>query len=237
VNEAGVVLDIDGGRLHVARAQRYPAGTGGYTVVLLHGAGSGTDSPVLAQLAELLGRAGVDVARLEMPYRVAGRRAPDRAPRLDSVLRAAVAALGATTLALAGRSMGARVACRCARDVGAVGVLALGFPLQPPGGRPSRAGELAGAGVPVLVVQGERDPFGMPGPDAAADIEVRVVAGGDHEFHTRARDGRRTADAVAEAASVGAAWLVGRLTGAAARESQETVRGYESSTNSTAEVR
>jgi predicted alpha/beta-hydrolase family hydrolase len=244
----------------------------GCAVVLLHGAGSGTDVRVLAQLAELLLEAGVDVARLEMPYRVAGRRAPDRATRLDAVLRAAVAALGDVSrqpppqppppgvpsdrerseqsdgsgssgristapVALAGRSMGARVACRCARDVGATGVLALGFPLTPAGGRPDRGAELAGTGVPVLVVQGDRDRFGMPQPDAARGIEVHVVAGADHEFHTRARDRRDTIDAVAEAARVGAAWLVGRLAAAAARESAAAARGYDSSTRSTTEVR
>jgi predicted alpha/beta-hydrolase family hydrolase len=265
--EPSVSIEVDGALLHVARAQRRQASqesnatsvgsiVPGCAVVLLHGAGSGTDVPVLAQLAELLVDAGVDVARLEMPYRVAGRRAPDRATRLDAVLRAAVAALSGAPVALAGRSMGARVACRCARDVGAAGVLALGFPLYPAGsagrppsaqgtmitpplagGRPDRGAELAGTGVPVLVVQGDRDRFGMPQPDAARGIEVHVVAGADHEFHTRARDRRNTIDAVAEAARVGAAWLVGRLAAAAARESAEAARGYDSSTRSTAEVR
>jgi predicted alpha/beta-hydrolase family hydrolase len=155
-----------------------------------------------------------------MPYRVAGRRAPDRPARLDSVLGAAVAVLGRPRpLALAGASMGARVACRTAHAAGTVGVLALGFPLSPPGGadasrrrrEASRQGELAGAGVPVLVVQGERDAFGVPRPDPARGIELHIVAGADHSFRTRRMDGRTTEDAVAEAAATGGDWLLCRL--------------------------
>jgi uncharacterized protein len=231
---------VDGARLIVVPGRR--GGVGG-TVMFLHGAGTGTTTPLFNRLGELLVAAGVDVARLEMPYRVAGRRAPDRPARLDSVLSAAVARLGlapphsasprrgtaARPVALAGASMGARVACRTAHAVGAVGVLALGFPLSPPGGRPSRRpseaggiiggasrrrseasrqGELDGAGVPVLVVQGERDAFGMPRPDPARRIELYVVTGADHSFRTRRVDGRTAEDAVAEAASTGGAWLL-----------------------------
>jgi predicted alpha/beta-hydrolase family hydrolase len=216
-------LDVDGGRLSIVPGERPPSvpadgaagDPAGGTVVLLHGAGSGTEVPVLAGLAARLAAAGLDVARLEMPYRVAGRRAPDRPARLDGVLRAAAAALRELgrpqPLALAGRSTGSRVACRCARDVAAAGVLALGFPLTPPGGRPGRAAELTGAGVPVLVIQGDRDPFGMPSPDRPRDVDVHVLAGADHSFRTRASDPRRTAEVEAEAIAVGAAWLVRRL--------------------------
>ncbi|OHV37446.1 MULTISPECIES: alpha/beta hydrolase family protein [Pseudofrankia] len=199
-------------------------------VVLLHGAGSGTDTPPLRRLTELLVAAGVTVGRLEMPYRVAGRKAPDRPARLDAVLMAAVAALigdvaaGAGTprrLALAGASTGSRVAVRTASAVGACAVLALGFPLNPPSrparpgiparDRPSRQAELSGAGVPVRVIQGERDSFGLPEPDARRGIEVVVVAGADHSFKVRVRDGRAAGEVVEEAAMLGATWLLRQL--------------------------
>ncbi len=200
---------LDGASL-VVRAAPPPAARG--LVILLHGAGSGTDTPVLAAVATRLLAADVSVAALEMPYRVGGKRPPDRAPRLDAVLRSAVEMLNAhRPLALAGASMGSRVACRCARAVGAVGVLALGFPLNPPRDRPSRAGELAGAGVDVLVVQGERDAFGRPAADPAAGRGLHVVAGADHSFKVRKMDGRPVADVVAEAATVGADWLLTQL--------------------------
>ncbi|MCM3925831.1 alpha/beta hydrolase, partial [Frankia sp. AiPs1] len=102
---------------------------------------------------------------------------------------------------------------------GARGVLALGFPLRPPGTtaagglKPSRQGELDGAGVPVLVVQGDRDTFGRPEPDPALDRRVYLVAGGDHSFRTRVRDGRPAGEAVAQAARIGAAFLLDRLGG------------------------
>ncbi|WP_051105608.1 alpha/beta hydrolase family protein [Parafrankia discariae] len=203
-------LLVDGGRLRVVPVPP-PAEVVG-TVVLLHGAGSGTDTPVLTALAERLTAAGVRVAALEMPYRVAGRRAPDRPARLDAVLTAAVTALGPPDrLALAGASMGSRVAVRRARAVGARAVLALGFPLEPPGGKPSRGPELAGAGVPVLVVQGSRDAFGRPVADPSRGIGVHVVAGADHSFRVRVRDGRPVGEVVGEAARVGASWLLGHL--------------------------
>ncbi|THJ75331.1 alpha/beta hydrolase [Candidatus Frankia alpina] len=205
-------IAVDGGRLRVV------PGTGASTVLFLHGAGSGGDTPLFDALAALLGVAGVRVARLEMPYRVAGRRAPDRPARLDAVATAAIEALGAPRpLALAGVSMGSRVAMRVAARTGVRAVLALGFPLQPPGTtaagqpKPSRQGELDGAGVPVLVVQGDRDSFGRPAPDPVLDRQVHLVVGGDHSFRTRVRDGRPAGDAVAQAARVGAAFLLERL--------------------------
>jgi uncharacterized protein len=210
-------IEVDGGRVAVVPAPGASAlGEPGGLVVLLHGAGSGTDSGVLVPLRAGLLALGVTVARLEMPYRVAGRRAPDRPARLDGVLRAALAALPAPRpVALAGRSMGARVACRCARDVGAVGVLALGFPLTPPARagatRPGRLGELRSAGTPVLVIQGERDAFGRPEPEPDLGIDVRIVAGADHSFTTRRADGRQPGAAADEAAGLGTRWLWDRL--------------------------
>lgn len=205
-----------GGFLGRARLDLEPAaGSPRALVVLLHGAGTGTGTPVLTDVAARLVAGGVTVARLEMPYRVAGKRPPDRPAVLDAVAREAVDALRlrapAAPLALAGASMGSRVACRCALATGAVGVVALGFPLLPPGGRPSRADELAGAGVDVLVVQGERDAFGMPAPDPAVRREVHVVAGADHSFRVRKADRRDPAEVVAEAAEAAATWLLARL--------------------------
>jgi uncharacterized protein len=221
-----------GGVLGRARLDLEPtAGCPRAMVVLLHGAGSGTRTPVLADLAARLVAGGVTVARLEMPYRVAGKRPPDRPAVLDAVLREAAAALRsrapAARLALAGASMGSRVACRCARDTGAVGVVALGFPLQPPGDRPSRAGELAGAGVDVLVVQGERDAFGRPAADPAAGRAVHVVAGADHSFKVRKADRRDPGEVVAEAAATAAAWLLARLDPAAGTGGQPDRPGAE----------
>nr|WP_250279243.1 alpha/beta family hydrolase [Frankia sp. Cppng1_Ct_nod] len=218
VNGDMTSLEVDGGRMFVVPAVGTPIGL----VVLLHGAGSGTDVGVLSELAARLPDAGVSVARLEMPYRVAGRRAPDRPARLDAVLRTAMGVLPhPRPVVLVGRSMGSRVACRCAREIGAVGVVAFGFPLFAPRGtlspgvpaadRPSRLPELLAAGVRVLVVQGDRDAFGMPDPDPARHIEVYVLHGADHAMRTRRRDGRTEADVINEASAVGADWIHRRL--------------------------
>ena len=124
---------------------------------------------------------GVSVALVEQPYRVAGRRSPAPATQLDAAWIAVVehlraGPLGDLPLITGGRSSGARVACRTAARTGAVGVLCLAFPVHPPG-RPekTRLGELDGVDVPVLVVQGASDPFGMP--PAAAGREVVTVPG------------------------------------------------------------
>jgi predicted alpha/beta-hydrolase family hydrolase len=130
---------------------------------------------------------------VEQPWHVAGRRVAVAPPRLDEAWLAALGALelrpGGSPLVVGGRSAGARVACRTATTVGAAGVLALAFPLHPPG-RPerSRVGELAAAGVPVVVVQGERDAFGTPADLAALalpDVEI-VQAPGDHALRAAA---------------------------------------------------
>lgn len=130
--------------------------------MLGHGAGGGIDTPDLLSLARALPPRGVTVVRVEQPWRVAGRRVAAPPPVLDAAWLDVLAALCIEgRLVVGGRSAGARVACRTARAVGAVGVLLLAFPLHPPG-RPdrSRLGELTAAGVPALVVQGERDVFG-----------------------------------------------------------------------------
>jgi uncharacterized protein len=156
-------------------------------LVLGHGAGGGVEAPDLRAAADAALSAQVTVALVEQPYRVAGRRSPAPATQLDSAWVAAVESLVAEELeglplVVGGRSAGARVACRTAAETGAVGVLCLAFPLQPPARRggaasPSRLEELDSVQVPLLVVQGERDRFGIP--PASARREVALVRG-DH---------------------------------------------------------
>ncbi|HET8657556.1 MAG TPA: alpha/beta family hydrolase [Micromonosporaceae bacterium] len=157
-----------------------PAGEPLSLLVLGHGAGGDVDAPDLAAVAGAALDAGAVVARVTQPYRVAGRRAPAPAAQLDSAWTAAVAQLrgagqpgAGRPLIVGGRSSGARVACRTAGPLGAAGVVALAFPLHPPG-RPdrSRAGELT-TGVPTLVVNGAADPFGVPVADGQVEVCVR----------------------------------------------------------------
>ena len=152
-----------------------------FLVLMTHGAGGGVDTrDVLAVRDAALARGGL-VARVLQPYRVRGARAPGAPGPQDAAWLEVVAALRAEQRGLplvqGGRSNGARVACRTAEQAGAVGVIALAFPLHPPG-RPeqSRADELRHAGTRVLVVNGERDPFGIP---AARDAERVVVLPGE----------------------------------------------------------
>jgi hypothetical protein len=166
-------------------------------LVLGHGAAGDVDAPDLVAVADAAVAAGVLVGRMTQPYRVAGRRAPAPAAQLDTAFRMVVEALREKRLPLivGGRSSGARVACRTAADLGAAGILALAFPLHPPG-RPekSRAAELA-SGVPTLVINGDRDAFGVP-PEGPG-VEVCVLDGERHDL-------RRDPPAVAAAAL---AWL------------------------------
>jgi uncharacterized protein len=159
-----------------ARAHlRPPEGDLAGALVLGHGAGGGVGAPDLVATAGVAVSLGWAVALVEQPYRVAGRRSPAPAGQLDTAWTAVVEHLRAGELAAGplvtgGRSSGARVACRTAAATGAGGILCLAFPLHPPG-RPekTRLPELEAVEVPVLIVQGESDPFGMPpaGPDRA----------------------------------------------------------------------
>jgi uncharacterized protein len=170
-----------------------PAGPPVSMLVLGHGAGGGVHAPDLTRVSSAAVEAGVRVALVTQPYRVAGRRSPAPAPHLDEAWVTVVRALAAPSVPLVcgGRSSGARVACRTAGDVGAAGVLALAFPLHPPG-RPdrSRAGELP-TDIPTLVVNGDRDPFGVPEPGGAVEVVVRPGA-----THDLRKDLAGTADAV-----------------------------------------
>ncbi len=170
-------------RLHVDRSKRPVA-----TLVLGHGAGGGVTARDLAVLAKVLPAQGVSVFRVEQPWRVAGRKIAASTRILDESWLTVVNTLRPQTpLVVGGRSAGARVACRTARHLGASGCLALAFPLTPPNNRHnSRVDELTAAGVPTLVVQGDRDSFGTP--DAfPATVDLAVIPGADHGFATLKR--------------------------------------------------
>ena len=177
------------------------------TLVLGHGAGGGVDGADLLAVTDAAAGAGWRVLLVEQPWKVAGKRIAPAPPRLDEGWTAALAELRGSwldgPLVLGGRSAGARVACRTAAAQGAAGVLALAFPLHPPG-KPekSRAAELALVDVPLLVVQGETDAFGRPAEVAAALTgsagEVRGVPG-DHALK---KDPRAVATAALD-------WLAG----------------------------
>ena len=169
-------------------------------VVLGHGAGGGVEAPDLTAATEAAGSAGFSVALVEQPYRVAGRRSPAPAKRLDEAWIAVLDRLRAEELdglplVVGGRSLGARVACRTVEDTGAAAVLCLAFPLLPPsrGSKPpqSRLPELDAVRLPVLVVQGGSDRFGMP-PEGPQRKVVEVA--GDHGLKA---DTGAVADAVA----------------------------------------
>jgi predicted alpha/beta-hydrolase family hydrolase len=145
-------------------------------LVLGHGAGGGIEALDLLAARDAALDVGWRVARVEQPWRVRGRKVAEAPPRLDLAWLDVLKTLEASLLVVGGRSAGARVACRTAQATAADAVLCLAFPLHPPG-RPerSRLPELKGAGVPVLVVQGDRDAFGVP--DGA-----HLIPGADHGF-------------------------------------------------------
>lgn len=183
-----------------ARVHLHPAEKPVAALVLGHGAGGGVEAPDLVAAKEAALAARVSVALVEQPYRVAGRRSQAPARQLDAAWEAVVEQLRADALAgldlvAGGRSAGARVACRTAGNVGAGAVLCLAFPVHPPGKaddpEKSRLFELEAVDVPVLVVQGESDPFGMP-PEAAGRTVARVP--GNHSL----RDAEAVGQAVSE---------------------------------------
>jgi predicted alpha/beta-hydrolase family hydrolase len=169
------------GRVHLHESQD-PRGA----LVLGHGAGGGVEAPDLVAAREAALSERFTVALVEQPYRVAGRRSPPPAAHLDEAWTAIVDDLRAGQLSglpliVGGRSLGGRVACRTVEATGAVAVLCLAFPLEPPprAGKPpqSRLAELDAVTLPTLVVQGERDRFGIPPPGPSRDV---VPVPGDH---------------------------------------------------------
>ena len=185
-----------GTRAGPAEAQLDKAAEPRFLLVLTHGAAGGIDAPDLLAARGAALRLGGTVARVLQPYRVRGARAPGSAQRQDQawlrVIDALRGAVPAVPLVQGGRSNGARLACRTAAAASARAVLALAFPLHPPG-RPerSRIGELHAAGTDVLVISGARDPFGVPGTADAA--RVIVLPG---EAHSLARHPEAVGDAV-----------------------------------------
>ncbi|MFH9401800.1 alpha/beta hydrolase family protein [Streptomyces sp. NPDC017638] len=175
-----------------ARITWHRAGKARLVLAVGHGAGGGIEARDLQALAGALPAHGVTVALVEQPWRVAGKKVAPAPKTLDAGWRGVWPALAAPGLPVVsgGRSAGARVACRTAAELGARAVLALSFPLHPPG-RPekSRAGELLGAGVPTLVVQGGNDPFGKPAEFPEGDFDLAEVACGDHGFAVPRRAG------------------------------------------------
>jgi len=191
------------------RVEGPPDGRG--LLALGHGAGGGVEAPDLLAARDAAHACGLAVALVEQPWRVAGRRVAEAAPRLDLAWTAVLEALApAGPLVLGGRSSGARVACRTATALGADAVLALAFPLEPPGSGRSRLEELRQPQVPRLVVQGDRDAFGCPRPERG--VQVHRVPGADHGFAVRRRDGRTRAQVIQEVREAVRRWLAQTLT-------------------------
>ena len=183
-----------------ARAHLHLVDEASAALVLGHGAGGGVESPDLVAARDAALGAGVSVVLVEQPYRVAGRRSPAPAHQLDTAWTSVLAQLREDVLAelsvmCGGRSSGARVACRTAAEVGAIAVLCLAFPVHPPGRgddpTKSRLSELDAVTVPTLVVQGERDPFGLPpeGPNRTV-----VLVPGTHSLRSTAAIGAAVSD-------------------------------------------
>jgi uncharacterized protein len=202
-----LVVDSPHGPAHV---HLHPAEEPRAALVLGHGAGGGVGARDLVAATDAALAERVTVALVEQPYRVAGRRSPAPAHQLDTAWTAVVQALLAEELhglplVVGGRSSGARVACRTVSETGAVGVLCLAFPLQPPAraGKepgPSRLPELDAVDVPLLVVQGANDRFGIP---PASRLRTVVQVRGDHALRS-------------DLEAIGAAvqgWLAGVLAG------------------------
>ena len=212
---------IDSSAGPIAATTYEPASAARHTLVLAHGAGAGQAHPWMRARAGDLAARGVRVVTFDFPYITAGRKAPDRAPALLATWRAVVDHAAAqwreTRLAIGGKSMGGRMATMLLGEPDAPtavsGCVALGYPLHPPG-KPDqlRVAHLGAIRVPLLVIQGARDPFG--GPDeitrefAAAGAQPRVVPipHGGHGFEVRVRDARQ-ADVYTLVADTVAEWL------------------------------
>lgn len=169
-------------------------------LVLAHGAGAPMDTPFMDAFAEGVAAAGCRVLRFEFPYmrrrRTEGVKAgPNRQPALERAFIEACGQVPASArLLVGGKSMGGRIASYVANDLGAAGVIALGYPFHPVG-KPekTRVDHFPTLQAPMLIVQGERDPFGRPEEVASyglpASVEVRWVSDGDHSLKPRKRSG------------------------------------------------
>lgn len=195
-----------------ARITWVPATNPRLLLALGHGAGGGIEARDLRALAAALPSRGVSVALVEQPWRVAGKKLAPAPKTLDTGWRGLWPALTAPGLPVVagGRSAGARVACRSSAALGARAVLALSFPLHPPG-RPekSRADELLGSGLPTLVVQGGNDPFGKPAEFPPGEYRIAEVPHGDHGFAVPKRSGLTDDRAMEILTTSVTGWLAG----------------------------
>lgn len=202
-------VDTDAG---TARITWVPAARPRLLLALGHGAGGGIEARDLRALAAALPAHGVSVALVEQPWRVAGKKLAPAPRTLDTGWRGLWPALAAPGLPVVagGRSAGARVACRTSAALGARAVLALSFPLHPPG-RPekSRADELLGSGLPTLVVQGGNDPFGRPAEFPPGEYGITEVPDGDHGFAVPKRSGLTEERAMEILTTSVTGWLAG----------------------------
>ena len=188
-------------------------------LVLAHGAGAGMDSDFMQKIARGLADRGLRTCRFEFPYMREGRRAPDRQEVLEAAYRAVLAQVAeqehssGVPLILGGKSLGGRIASHVGPGSAAVGLVFLGYPLHPPG-KPDRArtDNLAALSLPMLFVQGTRDPF-CPLPALRCFLaahhgpaDLAVIDDGDHSFKVRRGSGRTTEQAWDEAAGAVARW-------------------------------
>lgn len=190
-----------------ARVVQYLAPAASRSLVLTHGAGGGIDAADLQVLADHLPPQGVDVHLVEMPWRVAGKKVAPGPAVLDECFSAVLKELNLDNPVIGGRSAGARSACRVSGYVPVSGVLALSFPLHPPG-KPekSRQHELAQLEVPTLIVQGQRDPFGRP-TAFHPDLTVTVVPDADHGLRVSKRGPMEQQDALAMVLEAVLEWI------------------------------
>lgn len=186
------------------------------TVVLAHGAGAGMDHAFLVAVAEGLAATGLRIVRFEFPYqrdaRAGHRRAPDRMPVLQSCMREVVAACGTTRIALAGKSMGGRVATMLADELGVAAVVVFGYPFHPPKDPTRlRTAHLAALRTRTLILQGERDPFGtrdeVAGYALSPAITVQWLADGDHSLAPRKSSGHSAEGHLATAIAAAVAFV------------------------------
>lgn len=172
------------------------------TLVLAHGAGAPMDTPFMDTIARGVAEAGIAVLRFEFPYMTrrredGKRRPPDRQPVLLETWRAVYASVASERVAIGGKSMGGRMASLIADEVGAVGLVCLGYPFHPPG-KPDRlrTEHLENLKTPALILQGERDPFGtqaeVGGYNLSEAIQVQWLADGNHDLAPRKKSGHTT---------------------------------------------
>jgi predicted alpha/beta-hydrolase family hydrolase len=190
-------------------------------LLLAHGAGAPMDSPFMNTIADKVAAAGIEVVRFEFEYMAkrredGTRRGPDRAPKLIARFQEALSLVGPPAeVIIGGKSMGGRIASMIADDVGAAGVVCLGYPFHPPG-KPERlrTAHLETLKTPTMIVQGTRDRLGTEEEVAtytlSPSIELAWVADGDHSFKPRKKSGR-TLEQNLEAAADAVVALIRRV--------------------------